>query len=320
MRLRNIICTFGLLLPATVTAGDYHVPGTLQCGDCHLQHGTDPQNPAFAGPFTYLLKKNSVNELCLSCHDGTDAAAPDVQDPVVMYNSTSAQESGAGFIVPAGLDNPNGHALGLPMTTPLQGASSLSELNCTSCHAPHGNGNYRNLNQDPAGTGVTISVIEGVQVFTQIKPDIPPSSNTSVIAYSRDNIGYARGLSTWCVACHDQLSANNTAALPAHFNTHPSDIPLNEFGISAHTDGAHWTSGAGEGFAAGGGLAGGPRVPFQVPNADDFISAREAKSTNEVSCVSCHKAHGSSYRKGLIWPYLEGGDAYLSGCQQCHNK
>lgn len=320
MSLRSLIVILGILLPVACLAGEWHVPGTLLCGDCHLQHGTDPNNPGFSGPFTFLLRKNSVNELCLSCHNGTDATAPDILEPVAMYSTTPARESAGGFFTFTGIDNPNGHTLGLPVSTPLQGVPLSQELNCSSCHAPHGNDNYRNLVYDPAGTGTTINVVAGTHVFAKQRPDVPPTSGGASIAYSRDNIAYATGMATWCISCHDQLSTNGSAASPAHFNAHPSDAALNEFGLSSHVDVAHWTAGTGEGFSTGGGVAGVPRVPFQSPNAADFAAASSAHSANQVSCISCHKAHGSSHQKSMIWPYLDGGDAYLAGCQQCHNK
>ena len=304
-------------LSATTWAGNWHAAGSLQCGDCHLQHSSDSRNPTTEGPYSILLKKNSINELCLSCHDGTNATSPDVLDPVVMYNSTPSQASAAGFFITLAVANQHGHSLGVPTIVPLQGASRSMELNCSSCHASHGNGNYRNLVEDPAGTGASISVVEGVNVYEKVAPDNPPTAGGSTVAFSRDNIGYASGLSAWCSACHDQLATNNTATTPAHFNSHPSSVALNAFPAPGHTDAAHWVSGTGEGFAGVGGI---PRIPFQAPTATTFVTATTPQMTNEVSCMSCHKGHGSSNAKGLLWPYLEGGDASLSACQQCHNK
>jgi hypothetical protein len=307
-----------VLLPLTGQAGNWHVAGSLECGDCHLQHATDPEDPSFGGGFSFLLRKNSVNELCLSCHNGTDATAPDVQAPVPMYNSTTSGESAAGFFAMLGVENPNGHTLGVLMPTPLQTTARSGELNCVSCHAPHGNGNYRNLAQDPAVTGAYLIVEVGTNVMTEHAPSTPPNTDGSVIAYSRDNIGYVSGMSAWCTSCHDQLSTNTGASSPAHFNAHPSDLALNAFGVQSHTDPAHWMTGLGEGF--GGNAATSARVPFQVPGAADFTASRTPQPTSEVSCASCHKSHGSGNRKSMVWPYLEGGETSLDGCQQCHNK
>ena len=89
-----------------------------------------------------------------------------------------------------------------------------------------------------------------------------------------------------------------------------------------HADPLHWTSGIGEGFPdiSGGTNYGIPRVPFQSPTAIDFTTSTTPSETDEVFCGSCHKPHGSEYEQSLRWPYYEGGNAFLAGCQQCHNK
>lgn len=320
MRLGVSIVLSLLCLPGLGLAGDWHVAGSLECGDCHLQHGSNQRDPTVEGAFSFLLRKNSVNELCMSCHDGTDPTAPDVIAPAPMYSSTPSEESAAGAFAALGVANPNGHSISVELPTPLQQVPLLRELNCVSCHSAHGNGNYRNLLTDPAGTGASLQIEQGVSVFIGAQPDDPPSSAGSIAAYSRDNVGYVSGMSTWCSSCHDQLGSNSYASAPAHFNSHPSDIALNAYPYDDHTDPTHWVAGNGEGFAPIGQSPATPRVPFLATGATDFRTSRTAAAHNRVSCVSCHKAHGSSYRKGMAWPYLEENDNALSGCQQCHNK
>jgi hypothetical protein len=298
-------------------AGEWHVAGSLRCGDCHLQHSSEKGEPHPEGTQAYLLRKASVNEVCLSCHDGTDPTAPDVQAPAPMYASTVSQESAAGVLLGAPEDNPRGHTLGLPVITALQSTASPMILSCASCHAVHGNDNYRNLQHDPAALGADIRVALDTHVFVNLHPDKPPTPGGSINAYSRDNVAYARGMSDWCTSCHDLLATNSPAAAPAHFNNHPSNLAISVTGFDDHADAAHWIAGSGEGFTGIGGML---RVPFQVPTASSFTSAREVASSNQVTCLSCHKSHGSANQKALHWPYLEGGDNFLSGCQQCHNQ
>jgi predicted CXXCH cytochrome family protein len=316
--MRKILCGTILIwfVAASAFAGNWHSAGSLRCADCHLQHSSSQPG---SGPFSYLLVKNSVNEVCLSCHDGQDPAAPDVQAPVTMYNSTSSLESAAGFFGLLGIQNANGHSLGMIVPTPLQSTTMSVELNCASCHAVHGNGNYRNLLEDPTGTGVTLRVETGLDVFVNQIPSDPPSVASTAATYERNNSAYVSGMTQWCASCHDMLSLNNLGASPAHFNGHPSDVSLNQYGSAAHTDPLHWTSGLGEGFPDAGN-AGIPRVPFLAPQATSFSAAKTPTESDHVSCLSCHKAHGSSNQKGMLWPYFEGGPTYVSGCQQCHNK
>lgn len=308
-----------LLLPVMAAAGQWHIAGSLKCGDCHLQHASNQmETPGTA--FSYMLKKNSVNELCLSCHDGADQTAPDVVTPIQMYNGTPSQQSGAGHFGIMGFDNETGHAIGIPATMPLQGMSQTMELNCASCHAVHGNNNYRNLAHDPAGTGADISVFEDIDVVTLQKPSDPPTSGATALAYERDNTAYlSEQMDRWCIACHDMLANNATGILPAHFNGHPSNVALNENSFEPHADPAHWVAGAGEGFTIGTG-DGIARLPYLAPQANSFITAKIPQATNRVGCISCHKGHGSDNKQGMLWPYIEGGTGYIAGCQQCHNK
>ena len=299
-------------------AGVWHVESNLQCQHCHVQHATKDGQTLPGGPFSTLLLKNTVNELCLSCHDGTDPTAPDVQDPVQMYDGTLSGESSGGHLSLIGVDNTSGHNLGLGAIIPLQVEAQFVELSCNSCHAHHGNGNYRNLLYDPAGVGDSLLLATGVDLFAQFAPDVPPTTSGSIAAYSRDNIGYKQAYSAWCASCHNQLQTNSIASPPAHFNSHPIDVTINEFPIDSHTDPLHWVGGTGEGFADD--PAGIDRVPFEVLTAVDFTSSRVPSESNRVFCGSCHKAHGGQHMKSVLWSYREGDLDFIAGCQQCHNK
>ncbi len=301
-----------------IHAGEWHVEPHLYCQNCHVQHATEDGQTLPGGPFSTLLLKNTVNELCLSCHDGSDPTAPDVQQPVQMYSGTTTGESGGGYFGLIAIDNMAGHNLGLGGIVPLQVEAQFLELSCASCHAVHGNGNYRNLLYDPAGADDSLSLADGADVFTQFAPDKPPTISGSVAAYSRDNVGYRQAYSAWCASCHNQLQTNSTASLPAHFSSHPIDVALNEFPMEPHTDPAHWIGGTGEGFPDD--PNGTIRVPFDVPTAVDYFTAQEPAESNRVFCGSCHKSHGGQYTKSLLWSYIEGDLDFIAGCQQCHNK
>ena len=65
------------------------------------------------------------------------------------------------------------------------------------------------------------------------------------------------------------------------------------------------------------------RVPVVSPSG--VIPGTGLGSDNEVFCGSCHKAHGSPHRYGLIWDNPdtaepEDGSAQMETCQQCHYK
>lgn len=311
-----------LAMGGALRAGNWHFGANLHCGDCHVEHGIVGGNPIPGGPYSTLLKKGTVNGLCLNCHDGSDPSAPDVLAPVTMYNQTLSLESAGGHVITPGVVNPAGHTLEVAVATPLSSTGRTMSMTCASCHDYHGNTNYRNLRYDPAGTGDSISIELGSDVFQGVPPSDPPSSATSPAAYERGNIGYKTGWSRWCASCHDQVATNSPAPSPAHSSGHPSEVAFGVAGNGGHADVSHWLAGIGEGFfgnsqVPGEGVA---RLPFLQPQATEFVNSRTVSTTNKVSCISCHSSHGSANAKAMRWPYVEGGVNYLSGCQQCHNK
>ena len=303
-------------------AGNWHTGASLQCGQCHAEHATVGGQEIPGGPYSTLLVKAGVNELCLSCHDGSDPTAPDVLSPVSMYDQSPSTESAAGHFASTGVINPAGHSLGVAVAMPLNGAGKTATLTCASCHDYHGNSNYRNLRYDPSGKGDSISLQASVDVFWQYAPLDPPTGSGSAAGYNQSNIRYKSSWSRWCGSCHDLVASNSPASPPAHFNAHPVDVAISGAGSTPHVSTAHWVSGTGEGFLGSSPILGEgiPRVPFLQPSATDFAGAGQVQSGNQVFCGSCHKSHGSDYTKGLRWPYVGGGANYLSGCQQCHSK
>lgn len=301
-------------LPGGEYLNNYHYEH-INCSDCHTMHysaqhdysGGPPPALGAGGPFEYLLKAQTVAELCLLCHDGAqgipDVRDEDVNNPGEVYNGT---ERCAGRFIGdlGGPDNWRGHNL------PGQGSFDMGE--CYWCHDPHGNTNYRNL----------MNWFEN-PLFYEAYVN-PAASGLDI--YHRQNVGYAEGISDWfCSVCHGLGTPYNTRSPnpPAHFERHPSSreddiIVLNgiEHGDPYHTDPAHWAAGTGAGFDQGVG-----RVPFAVHTATNFAQATVVAQDNEVFCLSCHKAHGSINAFGVLWPYGSGGPQPLSsaGCQQCHN-
>jgi len=303
-------------------AGDYHGGVTLACSDCHVMHysaehgytGGAPPALGAAGPYQKLLKNNNT-ELCLSCHDGL-AGGGDVAPDVMREAGTGQPEhrSAGAFQELAGAQTPNGHSLGVPTLPP--GGSAMMTLDCLSCHDAHGNSYYRNLVPNPGGASGL-----GVTAFTQTVTT-PTGAH-----YSGDNVRYTSsdgGISAWCGGCHGEFhGAGGTASGGATIGDtnqagvspwlrHPTrDVTMAQAVANQHVDASHWFSPLAS------------RLP--VVSATGVIPGAGPSSDNQAFCGTCHKAHGSSHRYGLIWDddataEPEDGAAQLESCQQCHYR
>jgi hypothetical protein len=189
-----IVLVFVVVIRVSLTAGDWHYGAHLVCSDCHTNHNSSGGQPMryddVANPAAYLLRSDTAQTLCLSCHDG-NASAPDVMGTV-----TYVAESAAGAFVNAG--GPivtTAHNLNSAPVIPPGGTKEMV-LTCTTCHDPHGNDNYRNLRPDPAraGTG-NVSVVA--------KQTVRAGEGDPKFVYVTANVIYKAGISAWCQNCHD---------------------------------------------------------------------------------------------------------------------
>lgn len=311
-------------------AGEYHVGGMgLLCSDCHTMHSS--RTAQVWQPTPYLLKHSGEVPLCMSCHDGSEPRAPDIvsngtsaaPDSAVSTPYASKYGSSAGFFQGDYLSAPSryGHDLVGPVTAPLSTTFTRNTgLACSDCHNPHGTPNYRNLVSDPnpAHPG-SFSIVLGTNVTEAIPVDT--ASPNPAAAYDTGNVGLfaSNNFRGWCTDCHDQLAQDLQGASPAHFARHPSDVGIG--GSYSHSALGNWLSGTvseatGFGTEVGDSAAGIPRVRYGSANGSSTVAA----AGDTVTCLSCHKAHGSAYRCGLVWPYQTDTPDSLSACQQCHFK
>lgn len=328
---------------ATALAGSleapYHYGETLLCSDCHTMHfsqshgyagGIVSATPQPAGdwlpaegPNTSLLK-SSAGVLCLACHDG-QTFAPDV----VGSDTGGLTQRSAGFFESASTPSYRGHNLDPTLVSDpntlcdrchFEGSMATASVTCTDCHAHHGNGGYRNL-QWASWPGAE----------PPIKAFIRPGS-TGPARYEAANIAYPapvagdgsyREVTNICIDCHHSFFSpyyTDASAFGAPsadgkspYHRHPGTnsewgayYPIGRTG--ANTDPVAWVDGTGPGFTI-------PRLRFIVQGASDFAGATVVSQTNEVFCLSCHKAHGSENAFATTWNY---GQVNPAGCRQCH--
>lgn len=302
----------------------YHYQATLVCSDCHvmhasLQHDWDGGAPPWAGaPAPRLLQKPTALELCLSCHDGR----PGIPD-VLNADSNGLQERVAGHFAGSGVANFTGHNLdaslqadpnALCLRCHLGGSMATAAVTCTDCHTPHGNGRWRNL-QWASAPG------QEPMIRAYIRP-----GSAGLARYERANVAYPapaagdgsyREVTNICIDCHHSFFAPAYTGDTSPYHRHPgtnsewgASFPVDRAG--AATDPANWVAGppGGVGFTAA-------RVPFIVSGATDFATASIVAASNEVFCLSCHKAHGSERAFATTWDYA---GRSMAACQQCHNR
>lgn len=279
-----------VLLPLALhaRAGDWHLDGTLACSDCHTMHNARDGQPMrydqSATPANRLLRAENATALCLACHGSGNptSQAPGVRTP------SNGDPPGGGF--PSDLTDPShrAHSLGATPVLPPDGDTPVV-MTCVTCHAPHGNGAYRNLRASPSGTGRSLSAPTAQQT-------VKANGTNAAEVYVQSNVRYVSGMSAWCMDCHNNLTDAHSAG--GDSPPHPWDRPM----FASPESWAAWSAPVSS------------RVPAQ--NAAG-LGAPVPDAGDQVFCLSCHKAHGSPNASTLIH-----ADALTlsSTCLQCHDQ
>jgi hypothetical protein len=295
-------------------AGDYHTGSTLKCYQCHVSHTsdshtyTDDNADAYISsgdPAAHMLKQADVTALCLSCHDG--AGAVDVygatQGGQPMHRSAGCFNGDAsGPYSP--FSSTNGHNLKGGGDTPPGGSGSYN-LDCVSCHDPHGNNYYRNL-KDLGNGGITYAKIANdtsKDVF-ELKPYpnnlVADAYDASSISYNAPNGGVSH-MEGFCVSCHTNI--HTASPQSGSWTKHPS------VGYSKP-----YTTGT--------------VSPLKTLGGTPVAGGSGTLVAGQVSCVTCHKAHGSTHPFGLIYDNRTTTDIEDSTtsesvqvtCKHCHEQ
>ncbi|MDF2557772.1 MAG: doubled protein [Bacillales bacterium] len=125
------------------THGDYR-NNTNSCASCHQTHTAAGKN---------LLFKETAEEACIACHDGTGMTIYNV------FPTSMAQDNGSGTFAGTVAGNMSVHltnetvelsaAPGSNMS--ISGANWSGEFSCDTCHNPHGSYSSRLLGTNTAG-------------------------------------------------------------------------------------------------------------------------------------------------------------------------
>lgn len=305
-----------LCVCAAVIAGDYHVDAKLKCYQCHVMHATKSQaysddshdewHPGATTTYDKLLKYEDVNEICLECHNEADSKDVYGSTTDTTLNRVSGWFALSSDTAPyaAPLANPYGHDLHNGDQTP-PGGSATYDLNCASCHEPHGNTNYRNL-KDLAGDGS--SAISYATTTNDATKDVFQAKikkfDVTDVSYNLPD-GASSHYEQFCVSCHTNVHSNSSTG--GDWLKHPT------VGYSkAYTTGTV--------------------SPLKTLGGQPIGGQTEPIVAGQASCVTCHKAHGSDHTFGLIYDNrttaaLEDSPATPTGsnsirmtCKHCHDK
>jgi predicted CXXCH cytochrome family protein len=171
------------------------------------------------------------------------------------------------------------------------GPGPSATLECTSCHDPHGNGNYRILRDVPTGSGgagydIPDTYPKALTDYTTTNyfnmyfggatPAVTPVPGTATPA---PGISILKDTSQWCSQCH-------TRYLAARRGTLPSPGP----GTPAPMD-SRWDSGD-------------SIYTFRHTSAGWGRSATTGNASwNNRACITCHASHGSTSQ--MTGPYSQ---------------
>ncbi|MCC7012367.1 MAG: hypothetical protein IT454_07400 [Planctomycetes bacterium] len=323
---------------ASVRAGDYHVGATLDCAECHKMHFKPGLEGPTGKPEVGRLLKRDVNELCLSCHDGSQRAV-DVLGRNQGHGASAVRQ--AGFLNHLGRSgNPaTGHTLGALDIAPGSNPPWRAEdengsgvgLNCINCHAPHAEQAeraYRNLRGDAGnnapGAGLVTYNHERIGV-NDLSRDVFVRRS---LEYDEAQVDFNEpdrtdsGMARFCAGCHNV------------FHGQPGS-DANIGGVARGKSFAqfvrHPTAGVDIG-GAGGGARSGLTTFASKTNRVKVMSELGVWSTPGAdvtpTCISCHKAHGNDNPFGLIFRSGRGtptengdteGRAVEDLCRQCHD-
>jgi predicted CXXCH cytochrome family protein len=337
MKVKKAILILIVVLAATALVAFFCAPAaaavTGVCSNCHTMHysqgGAVPTGAA-GGPNSALLLNN-----CLGCHTTTGSDPFVSSYPYVKLGSASDDNCLAGgfFQTTADVTDDNGnenHDIGATAdpagydsseTTWYTGATN--GLSCAGTNGCHGNetdlddmaaisgghhnptGAYRILSvngTDVVGYGA--ADYEELIISTPATAVVTSGANQNVNLYSAGVSDPS--ISELCAKCHGDFHNESGTTVDAGTSgawiRHPTDVAIP----------ATWTIGAAAYTPDGDDYK---NNPVGYDNATFDITAKR------VTCLSCHRAHGTENADLLRWAYstqVAGGGA-VYGCLGCHD-
>ena len=374
-QMKRVVAGTGILfLGLAGSALAFHSGGVAECAGCHSMHTSKA-----GGKF--LLVGTDQSSTCLSCHElvgdtgpnsyhistaDTDMApglAPKQRSPGGDFGwlkKTYTFDSNGTATVEAGDSHGHnivavdkGYVADATNATAPGGTFNAANLQCNSCHDPHGKyrrgstgavttagapiigsgsydtsvvpiagqavGVYRLL----AGLGYQSTAATGV-TFPGVPLGVAPSTYNRTEAVTQTRVAYGTKTGSgqspwgqWCASCHGDMHTSSGKMV------HPTDQNLGSTISGMY--GRYIKSGNLNGSAATSYLS---LVPFaqgaanssfanmKVNAKNDDTALGGPASTDQIMCLTCHRAHASGFPEMLRWnneyEFIVTNGAYLS--------
>ena len=318
----SLVASASLLTMAFAgSAMAFHAGGVAHCDGCHSMHNSATDNPR-SGSATAadLMKGSDASSTCLNCHSGSAGsyhiATPNggtmSQGGDFFWVKTDYSYTSRGTSLATSTGQSHGHnivaadfgyAVDTVNATAPGGSMPANTLGCTSCHDPHG---QVNGGTDNGTAAISVSGSYGAAApadgsirgnyrilgdngYKQITSGAPIATADGS---SGLKVQYGQGMSSWCLSCHSAFNDNA--------NMHPTNVPVPMATYNSYKASGDFTGVVATAFDA--------LVPFERGIADGSDPALAVTSTvgvedatDQVMCLSCHRAHGSAFENGLRW-------------------
>ncbi|MDQ7031779.1 MAG: cytochrome c3 family protein [Desulfonauticus sp.] len=293
---------------------------TGQCSNCHTMHNSQGANSVVSTSNGDTVAQGALlNTDCLGCHS-TSGSEPYVDGtPFVKGNGFSDTKCLAGGFFTDD-DDPNhggkSHSLGSTVTpagydgTWYDSSSGLSCAGKSGCHGfesatdpttaikggHHGDNpklGYRMLvvgDRPVAGKGAS-----------DYEYSLISTGSGDHNVYSAGSINDKATISELCGKCHGNFHKESGIKANDAWIRHPSDVAIpNGWDIATKT----------------------LEASDYINNPVGYEDVADESGTRYVTCLSCHRAHGTGHADLLRWDYSTqvAGSSTTYGCLGCHNK
>ncbi|MDY6836039.1 MAG: cytochrome c3 family protein [Chloroflexota bacterium] len=291
-----------------------------ECAACHRAHTAQASNLLKTGP--------TMEQFCYSCHENGSGAYTDVANGIYFGTLQGVQDEGlrgGGFKhvkmdpaitgIPYVASATSWHTVDSTAGTmwgsgPIDSGPGYTPvtMECTNCHNPHGNSNYRILRSQPL-EGYNSDGPDGIPNTHDVNV-IPAQTNDYTIDYltssHRDSTYVPENLGEWCVQCHTRYMAavgaghTDSGDDTYHYRHNTQGTFLSC--VACHV--SHGTSATMDQYSSA--------VPWPDGTRTTSDSERSSllHSNNRGVCARCH-----INQDGKV--YMHGGGAG-SGCESCH--